>query len=362
MERSHAEQARILAQLESVEARYEELSIRITLPEVIADTQLFAKLMREHSDLSELNDIAKNCRALAEQLDEANELLNDPDMAEMAREEVEELEPKLREALHAARVAMLPRDPDDRKNAVLEVRAGAGGDEAGLFGAELLRMYQHYADRQGWKWELIEDGSTELGGIKESVALISGKNVFEKLKFESGVHRVQRVPVTESSGRIHTSTATVAVLPEAEDVEVEVDPNDLRIDTYRASGAGGQHVNKTESAIRITHLPTGIVVQCMDERSQLKNKEKAMRALRTRLYDYYSTQQNAQVTAARRSAVGTGDRSERIRTYNFPQSRVTDHRIGLTLYKLEAFLDGDLDEMIEALSVAARTKQLEEME
>ena len=362
MERNHAEQARILAQLESIEARYEELSIRITLPEVIADTQLFAKLMREHSDLAELNEIARNCRALAEQLDEAHELLNDPDMAEMAREEAEELEPKLREALHAARVALLPKDPDDRKNAVLEVRAGAGGDEAGLFGAELLRMYQHYADRQGWKWELIEDGSTELGGIKESVALISGKNVFEKLKFESGVHRVQRVPVTESSGRIHTSTATVAVLPEAEDVEVEVDPNDLRIDTYRASGAGGQHVNRTDSAVRITHIPTGLVVTSQDQRSQIQNREKAMRVLKSRLYEMEREKQEGAYADRRRLQVGTGDRSERIRTYNFPQGRVTDHRIGLTLYRLNDVLEGDLDEIITALTLAEQAALMEKQQ
>ena len=348
MERSHAEQARILAQLESVEARYEELSIRITLPEVIADTQLFAKLMREHSDLSELNDIAKNCRALAEQLDEANELLNDPDMAEMAREEVEELEPKLREALHAARIAMLPRDPDDRKNAMLEVRAGAGGDEAGLFGAELLRMYQHYADRQGWKWELIEDGSTELGGIKESVALISGKNVFAKLKFESGVHRVQRVPVTESSGRIHTSTATVAVLPEAEDVEVEVDPNDLRIDTYRASGAGGQHVNRTDSAVRITHLPTGVVVQCQNERSQVQNKETCFRMLRAKLAELKEKQRQEQMgdIKGEQKKIEWGSQ---IRSYVFqPYTMVKDLRTGYEMGDVSAVMDGKLEGFVTA--------------
>ncbi len=348
MERSHAEQARILAQLESVEARYEELSIRITLPEVIADTQLFAKLMREHSDLSELNDIAKNCRALAEQLDEANEPLNDPDMAEMAREEVEELEPKLRDALHAARVAMLPKDPDDRKNAVLEVRAGAGGDEAGLFGAELLRMYQHYADRQGWKWELIEDGSTELGGIKESVALISGKNVFEKLKFESGVHRVQRVPVTESSGRIHTSTATVAVLPEAEDVEVEVDPNDLRIDTYRASGAGGQHVNRTDSAVRITHLPTGVVVQCQNERSQVQNKETCFRMLRAKLAELKEKQRQEQMgdIKGEQKKIEWGSQ---IRSYVFqPYTMVKDLRTGYEMGDVSAVMDGKLEGFVTA--------------
>ena len=335
MERNHAEQARILAQLESIEARYEELSIRITLPEVIADTQLFAKLMREHSDLAELNEIARNCRALAEQLNRA---------------------------LHAARIALLPKDPDDRKNAVLEVRAGAGGDEAGLFGAELLRMYQHYADRQGWKWELIEDGSTELGGIKESVALISGKNVFEKLKFESGVHRVQRVPVTESSGRIHTSTATVAVLPEAEDVELEINPNDLRIDTYRASGAGGQHVNRTDSAVRITHIPTGLVVTSQDQRSQIQNREKAMRVLKSRLYEMEREKQEGEYADRRRLQVGTGDRSERIRTYNFPQGRVTDHRIGLTLYRLNDVLEGDLDEIITALTLAEQTALMEKQQ
>ena len=257
---------------------------------------------------------------------------------------------------------MLPRDPDDRKNAVLEVRAGAGGDEAGLFGAELLRMYQHYADRQGWKWELIEDGSTELGGIKESVALISGKNVFEKLKFESGVHRVQRVPVTESSGRIHTSTATVAVLPEAEDVEVEVDPNDLRIDTYRASGAGGQHVNRTDSAVRITHIPTGLVVTSQDQRSQIQNREKAMRVLKSRLYEMEREKQEGAYADRRRLQVGTGDRSERIRTYNFPQGRVTDHRIGLTLYRLNDVLEGDLDEIITALTLAEQAALMEKQQ
>ena len=250
----------------------------------------------------------------------------------------------------------------DEKNAVLEVRAGAGGDEAGLFGAELLRMYQHYADRQGWKWELIEDGSTELGGIKESVALISGKNVFEKLKFESGVHRVQRVPVTESSGRIHTSTATVAVLPEAEDVELEINPADLRIDTYRASGAGGQHVNRTDSAVRITHIPTGLVVTSQDQRSQIQNREKAMRVLKSRLYEMEREKQEGEYADRRRLQVGTGDRSERIRTYNFPQGRVTDHRIGLTLYRLNEVLEGDLDEIITALTLAEQTALMEKQQ
>ena len=353
------ERERIARQLEAVEGRYEELSIRITLPEVIQDSKLFASLMREHSDLEELNALAREYRKLVGDLDAANELLADPDMADMAREELDELEPKLDELLSRARIALIPKDPDDHKNAVLEVRAGAGGDEAGLFGAELLRMYQHYADRQGWRWELIEDGSTELGGLKESVALIQGKNVFEKLKFESGVHRVQRVPVTESSGRIHTSTATVAVLPEAEDVEVEIAPNDLRIDTYRASGAGGQHVNRTDSAVRITHIPTGLVVTSQDQRSQIQNREKAMRVLKSRLYEMQREQQESAYSSRRRLQVGTGDRSERIRTYNFPQGRVTDHRIGLTLYKIDDVLQGDLDEIISALTLAEQTARME---
>lgn len=352
---TYNEQERIARQLESIEARFEELSIRITLPEVIADTATFTKLMREHSELSELNDLAAGYRKLLSDIDGAREMLGDPDMAEMAAEELKELEAQLEQKTHEARIALLPKDPDDYKNAVLEVRAGAGGDEAGLFGAQLLRMYMHYADKHGWKAELIEDGSTEIGGVKESTVLIQGKNVFQKLKYESGVHRVQRVPVTESSGRIHTSTATVAVLPEAEDVEVEINANDLRIDTYRASGAGGQHVNRTDSAVRITHIPTGLVVTSQDQRSQIQNREKAMRVLKSRLYEVQREQQDSEYSNRRRLQVGTGDRSERIRTYNFPQGRVTDHRIGLTLYKIDEIMEGDLDEIIDALTLAEQT-------
>ena len=358
-ELSYNAQERIARQLESIEGRFEELSIRITLPEVISDSALFTRLIREHADLEELNAIAVEHRRLREEIAAAEELLSDPDMRQMAEEELTELRQRLADKTQEARIALLPKDPDDHKNAVLEVRAGAGGDEAGLFAAELLRMYMHYADAHGWKTELIEDGSTELGGVKESVALISGRNVFQKLKYESGVHRVQRVPVTESSGRIHTSTATVAVLPEAGDVEIEINPNDLRIDTYRASGAGGQHVNRTDSAVRITHIPTGLVVTSQDQRSQIQNRERAMQVLKTRLYDMQRQKQQSEYADQRKGQIGTGDRSERIRTYNFPQGRVTDHRIGLTLYKIDDIINGDLDEIIDALTLAEQTALLE---
>ena len=352
---TYNEQERIARQLEAIEGRYEELSIRITQPEVIADTPTFTRLMREHSEMSELNDIAVKYRKLLSDIASAQEMLEDPDMAEMAQEELTLLESELETLTREARLALLPKDPDDYKNAILEVRAGAGGDEAGLFAAQLLRMYMHYADSQGWKVEMVEDGSTDLGGVKESVVLIQGRNVFQKLKFESGVHRVQRVPVTESSGRIHTSTATVAVLPESEDVEVQINPNDLRIDTYRASGAGGQHVNRTDSAVRITHIPTGLVVTSQDQRSQIQNREKAMRVLKSRLFEMQREQQDSEYANRRRLQVGTGDRSERIRTYNFPQGRVTDHRIGLTLYRIDEIIEGDLAEIINALTLAEQT-------
>ena len=349
----------MLEKLKGLRARYQELETMISDPALIANQEEWRKRVKEHASLGPVIEAYDKYGACLREMEEARELLEDPDMREMAQEEYDEKRRQSHELEQEIKILLLPKDPNDDKNVLLEIRAGTGGEEAALFGADLMRMYLRFAERHNMKTEIMDINETELGGVKEASISVTGAGAYSRLKYESGVHRVQRVPETEAQGRIQTSAATVVVMPEVEDVEVEINQSDLKIDTYRASGAGGQHVNKTESAIRITHLPTGIVVQCMDERSQLKNKEKAMHVLKTRLYDYFQSQQDAEQTAARRAMVGSGDRSERIRTYNFPQSRVSDHRIGLTLYKLEAFLDGDLDEMIDALSVAARTAQLE---
>ncbi|UWR28545.1 peptide chain release factor 1 [Sulfitobacter sp. W002] len=321
----------------------------------------FAALAKEYSDLKPVVDQIDLYQQLQRDLEEAEAMLKDPEMAELAREELPRLRARLPEVEQGLQLALLPRDSADAKPAMLEIRPGTGGDEAALFAGDLLRMYQRYAEARGWGFDLIESQMTELGGVKEVVAHITGQNVFARLKFESGVHRVQRVPSTESGGRIHTSAATVAVLPEAEDVDIEINANDLRIDTMRSSGAGGQHVNTTDSAVRITHIPTGIVVTS-SEKSQHRNRDKAMQVLKARLYDMERSRIDSARSADRAAQVGTGDRSERIRTYNFPQGRMTDHRINLTLYRLEAVMQGDLDEIVDALTADAQARQLSEME
>ena len=356
---------RLLERLGKLKERYVELGELLARPDVVSDQNAFRTLSKEHSDIQPAAERYEEYLAHARELAECEEMLSaetDRDMREMLKEETEALRARLDEDAGALRIALLPKDPDEDNNVIMEIRAGAGGDEAALFGTELMKMYRHYADRMRWKVEEINMNYTELGGAKELTFMIAGKGAWGDLKFESGVHRVQRVPETESQGRIHTSTVTVAVLPEAKDVEVNVNENDLKIDTYRSGGAGGQHVNKTESAIRITHIPTGIVVECQDERSQIKNREKAMKVLKSRLYEHYRAQADKEYSAARRAQIGTGDRSERIRTYNFPQGRVTDHRIGLTLYTLDRFMLGELDEMIAALKLALQNKLLENFE
>ena len=319
-----------------------------------------SKLAKEYSDLRPVVDEINAYRVLLDNLAGAREMLADPEMAAMARDEIYEIESALPAAEASLQLALLPKDEADARPAMLEIRPGTGGDEAALFAADLLRMYHRYAEARGWKLDIIEEQATELGGIKEVVAHITGENVFARLKYESGVHRVQRVPSTESGGRIHTSAATVAVLPEAEDVDIQIAPNDIRIDTYRSSGAGGQHVNTTDSAVRITHIPTGIVVTS-SEKSQHRNREIAMQVLKTRLYDAERQRMDDERSSSRASQVGSGDRSERIRTYNFPQGRMTDHRINLTLYKLDAVMQGDLDEIVDALTADAQAKMLAEM-
>ena len=348
----------MLEKLKALALRYEDLESQLAQPSVYGDAEKLKSINRE---LKELGPVVEAYKAYAQALADkagAEDLLHDPDFRELAQEELAAAKETLERLEQESRLLLLPKDPNDQRNVIMELRGGVGGEESALFAHSLLRMYTMYAQTKGWKMDVVSMNETELGGVKECSVLIEGEGAFSRLKFESGVHRVQRVPETESGGRIHTSAATVAVLPEAEDVECEIDPKDLQIDTFRASGAGGQHVNKTESAIRITHLPTGLVVECQDERSQYKNKDKAMKVLRSRLYEMEREKQESAEAAARRSQVGSGDRSERIRTYNFPQGRVTDHRIGLTLYKIDAIMDGVLDELIDALVTADQAEKL----
>lgn len=346
--------------LKVLAARLDELEIRLSAPDLYDDPDRAAKLLRERNELEPIVTAFREYEQAQRTLADATEMLSDPDMKELAQEELQQAKSDVARLEGELKILLLPKDPNDEKNIYVEIRGGAGGEESALFAADLYRMYTMYADKRGWQTEVMNKSETELGGYKEIVFRVAGDKVYSRLKFESGVHRVQRVPETESQGRVHTSTTTVAVLPEAEELDFYIDPKDLRIDTFRASGAGGQHINKTSSAIRVTHIPTNTVVECQDERSQYKNKDKALRVLRARLLDAKVAAQNAEIAANRKSQVGTGDRSERIRTYNYPQLRVTDHRIGLTIYRLFDVLNGDLDEIIDALIAADRAEKLKE--
>lgn len=354
----------LLNKLAFIENKYEELSVKISDPSIMANQSEWRKLCKEHADLEIIVTAYKEYKTVVEDLQANKEMLSeesDKEMREMLSEEISMLTTREEELENEIQILLLPKDPNDDKNVFVEIRGGAGGDEAALFAANLFRMYTRYAENQRWTVELMSSNETDIGGFKEVVFMIKGHGAYSKLKYESGVHRVQRVPDTESSGRIHTSTATVAVLPEVDDVEIEIHDKDLRIDVYRSSGNGGQCVNTTDSAVRITHLPTGMVVACQDEKSQLKNKEKAMKVLRSRLYEAAEAERMAGIAEDRKSQVGSGDRSERIRTYNYPQGRVTDHRIGLTLYKLETFLNGDIDEVLNGLITADQAEKMKQM-
>jgi len=342
----------MLEKLEQIEKNYDDLTAQISSPDIMSDMSTYAKTMKQHRSLEEIVNKYREVKKMMEELAGAKELLemaDDDDMREMATLEISAIEEKLPVAEEALKVLLLPKDPYDEKNVILEIRAGTGGDEATLFAGEILRMYARYAERQGWKFDVMDSSDTGVGGIKEAVVLIEGERVYSKMRYESGVHRVQRVPQTETSGRIHTSAITVAVLPEAEEVDVQINQNDLRIDTFCSSGPGGQSVNTTYSAVRLTHLPTGVVVSMQDEKSQIKNREKAMRVLRARLQEIEEQKQHDALASERKSMVGSGDRSEKIRTYNFKENRVTDHRIGMTIYQLNLFMEGAIDEVIEAL-------------
>ena len=346
------------------EKRYEELNQKLYDPAVLADQSLYTELMKEHKNITPIVEKYREYRNACKSMEESLELLNEggleKELKELADEELQQAKEDMERTAEELKILLLPRDPNDDRNVIVEIRAGAGGEEAALFSGALYRMYSMYAESRGWKTELLNANETELGGFKEISFMITGEGAYSRLKYESGVHRVQRVPETETQGRIHTSTATVAVLPEADEVEVEINPKDLQIDTFRSSGAGGQHINKTSSAIRITHLPTGMVVECQDERSQYKNKDKAMKVLRSRLFEIKQREHDERIASDRKSQIGTGDRSERIRTYNYPQGRLTDHRIGLTLYRLDDVLNGSLDEVIDALITADRAEKMKD--
>lgn len=355
----------MLEKLASLELKYNELTDQLSNPEIIADQSKFQKYAKAHSDLTEVVSVYREYRAAFDGIEDARTMLKDevdPEFKEMLVNEIEELEKKTVELEGKLKVLLLPKDPNDDKSVIMEIRAGTGGEEAALFAGNLFRMYSRYAEEQGWRIEILDSHYTELGGIKELIFLVDGQGAFSNLKFESGVHRVQRIPSTESGGRIHTSAATVAVLPEAEEVDVAINDNDLKIDVYCASGPGGQCVNTTQSAVRITHLPSGLVVTCQDEKSQHKNKAQALRVLRARLKEMYEAEKNSEMAGARKSQVGTGDRSERIRTYNFPQGRVSDHRINLTLHKLDQILDGQLSEIIDALMANDQAERMKKVD
>ncbi|GAY73818.1 peptide chain release factor 1 [Lentilactobacillus kosonis] len=355
----------IFEKLQAVVDRYDELNELISDPEVISDTQKFMKLSKEEADLRDTVATFNKYKDVTGQLDDDEEMLrskiDDSELESMVKEEISDLRDQKEQLEEEMKILLLPKDPNDDKNIIMEIHGAAGGDEGSLFAADLFNMYSKYAEKQGWNVEIVDEADTEVGGFKEIVLMITGNKVYSKLKYENGAHRVQRIPVTESAGRVHTSTATVGVMPEEEDVDIEIDPKDIKTDVYRSSGAGGQHINKTSSAVRMTHLPTGIVVAMQDERSQQQNRAKAMKILKARVYDYYAQQEKDQYNAERKSAVGSGDRSERIRTYNFPQNRVTDHRIGLTLNKLDRVMNGELDDIIDALVVSDQAQKLENL-
>ena len=345
--------------LEAIEKKYEELTKKISDPDVIANQNEWRQYMKEHAEIEPIVEKYREYKKTKQSMDEASEMLSDPELKELAEVEMLEAKEKLPQIEEEIKILLLPKDKDDDKNVICEIRAGAGGDEAALFASTLFRMYSMYAERKHWKLEILNENETELGGYKEISFMITGKGAYSRLKFESGVHRVQRVPDTEASGRIHTSTATVAVLPVVEDVEIDINPADIKMEVFRSSGAGGQHINKTSSAVRLIHEPTGIVVECQTERSQFQNKDNAMKMLKTKLYDMEKQKQDSEITNARRSQVGSGDRSEKIRTYNYPQGRITDHRIGLSIYQMDDFLNGNLDDMIDNLTAADRAEKLQ---